>query len=90
LKSSESCKQARADHLSFPEIIGPKKDDICYATQNRQDAVKALAIKSDVVFVVGSKSSSNSGDYSVGRGGGECDVCFAEGVAGIGSHVKTL
>ena len=44
----------------FPQIIGPKKDDICYATQNRQDAVKELARHSDVVLVVGSQSSSNS------------------------------
>jgi 4-hydroxy-3-methylbut-2-enyl diphosphate reductase len=44
----------------FPAIVGPKGDDICYATQNRQDAVKALASKTDVIFVVGSPSSSNS------------------------------
>jgi 4-hydroxy-3-methylbut-2-en-1-yl diphosphate reductase len=44
----------------FPNIVGPKKDDICYATQNRQDAVKTLAPKVDVVIVVGSKNSSNS------------------------------
>ena len=44
----------------FPEIIGPKKDDICYATQNRQDAVKLLARQCDVVIVVGSPNSSNS------------------------------
>lgn len=44
----------------FPKIEGPKKDDICYATQNRQDAVKALAACSDVVLVVGSITSSNS------------------------------
>ena len=44
----------------FPKIQGPKKDDICYATQNRQDAVKDLAPKCDVVLVVGSKNSSNS------------------------------
>ena len=44
----------------FPSIIGPKKDDICYATQNRQDAVKALAKHCDVVIVVGSPNSSNS------------------------------
>jgi 4-hydroxy-3-methylbut-2-enyl diphosphate reductase len=44
----------------FPAIRGPKKDDICYATQNRQDAVKALANASDVVIVVGSETSSNS------------------------------
>ena len=44
----------------FPNIVGPKKDDICYATQNRQDAVKALATQCDVVIVVGSPNSSNS------------------------------
>jgi 4-hydroxy-3-methylbut-2-en-1-yl diphosphate reductase len=44
----------------FPKILGPKRDDICYATQNRQDAVKALARQSDVVLVVGSPNSSNS------------------------------
>ena len=44
----------------FPSIQGPKKDDICYATQNRQDAVKALAAQCDVVIVVGSANSSNS------------------------------
>jgi 4-hydroxy-3-methylbut-2-en-1-yl diphosphate reductase len=44
----------------FPEIQGPKKDDICYATQNRQDAVKALAGQCDLVIVVGSPNSSNS------------------------------
>lgn len=44
----------------FPAIRGPRKDDICYATQNRQDAVKQLARACDVVFVVGSPNSSNS------------------------------
>ncbi|MDP1682907.1 MAG: 4-hydroxy-3-methylbut-2-enyl diphosphate reductase [Burkholderiales bacterium] len=44
----------------FPTIQGPKKDDICYATQNRQDAVKVLAQQCDVVIVVGSPNSSNS------------------------------
>lgn len=44
----------------FPQIIGPKKDDICYATQNRQDAVKLLIKKCDIVIVVGSPNSSNS------------------------------
>ncbi|MCK2094647.1 4-hydroxy-3-methylbut-2-enyl diphosphate reductase [Thauera aromatica] len=44
----------------FPNIAGPRKDDICYATQNRQDAVKAMTMQADVVFVVGSKNSSNS------------------------------
>lgn len=44
----------------FPDIRGPKKDDICYATQNRQDAVKQIAKDCDVVLVVGSPNSSNS------------------------------
>jgi 4-hydroxy-3-methylbut-2-enyl diphosphate reductase len=44
----------------FPEIVGPRSDDICYATQNRQDAVKALAATCDLVLVVGSRNSSNS------------------------------
>ncbi len=44
----------------FPHIVGPKKDDICYATQNRQDAVKFMAPQVDVVIVVGSPNSSNS------------------------------
>ena len=44
----------------FPDIVGPKKDDICYATQNRQDAVRVLAEDCDLVLVVGSVTSSNS------------------------------
>ena len=50
------------DHLrqKFPDIEGPRKDDICYATQNRQDAVRQLALECDLVLVVGSPNSSNS------------------------------
>ena len=44
----------------FPKIQGPKKDDICYATQNRQDAVRSLSRDAEVVIVVGSTNSSNS------------------------------
>src|SRR3989475_5592328 len=44
----------------FPSIVGPKRDDICYATQNRQDAVKFMAPRCDVIIVVGSPNSSNS------------------------------
>lgn len=46
--------------MRFPDIVDPKKDDICYATQNRQDAVKRLAADCDLVLVVGSPNSSNS------------------------------
>lgn len=48
----------------FPNISGPRKDDICYATQNRQDAVKNLSEQCDLVLVVGSKNSSNSNRLS--------------------------
>ena len=44
----------------FPRISGPRKSDICYATQNRQDAVKQLALECDLIFVVGARNSSNS------------------------------
>jgi 4-hydroxy-3-methylbut-2-enyl diphosphate reductase len=44
----------------FPSIVGPPREDICYATQNRQDAVKEVARRADVVLVIGSKNSSNS------------------------------
>ena len=44
----------------FPEILQPKSDDICYATQNRQDAVKQLALESEFIVVIGSRNSSNS------------------------------
>jgi 4-hydroxy-3-methylbut-2-enyl diphosphate reductase len=50
----------KALQIRFPNITGPKKNDICYATQNRQDAVKDLARRSDLVLVVGSTNSSNS------------------------------
>jgi len=46
--------------LRFPQVRGPKRDDICYATQNRQDAVKLMTPKCDLVIVVGSPNSSNS------------------------------
>lgn len=55
---AEKVVSALREH--FPAIIGPRRDDICYATQNRQDAVKELATQTDVVFVVGSQTSSNS------------------------------
>jgi 4-hydroxy-3-methylbut-2-enyl diphosphate reductase len=60
LSVDDAARVVDALRARFPTITGPKKDDICYATQNRQDAVKALAPQCDVVIVVGSPTSSNS------------------------------
>lgn len=81
--------------LRFPDIQGPKKDDICYATQNRQDAVKALAEQCDLVIVVGSPNSSNSRrlrevaltrgiDAYLVDGGDEIDAAWVHGKSRIG------
>ncbi len=81
--------------LRFPSIVGPKKDDICYATQNRQDAVKTLAPRCDLVLVVGSKNSSNSNRLcevarDVGTparlidGAADIDPAWLHGVATLG------
>jgi 4-hydroxy-3-methylbut-2-enyl diphosphate reductase len=60
LSVDDTAKVIEALRERFPNIQGPRKDDICYATQNRQDAVRALAEKANVVLVVGSPNSSNS------------------------------
>jgi len=60
LSMDDTAKVIAALRAKFPEIIGPRKDDICYATTNRQDAVKQLALECGLVLVVGSPSSSNS------------------------------
>ena len=79
----------------FPAIQGPRKDDICYATQNRQDAVKDLAGRCEVVLVVGSPNSSNSNRlrelaermgckaYLIDNAG-EMDKSWFEGVESVG------
>ncbi len=60
LSMDDTARVIDALRAKFPQICGPKKDDICYATQNRQDAVKQLALESELVLVVGSPNSSNS------------------------------
>jgi 4-hydroxy-3-methylbut-2-enyl diphosphate reductase len=60
LSMDDTAKVIDALRAKFPSITGPRKDDICYATQNRQDAVKQLALENDLVLVVGSPNSSNS------------------------------
>ncbi len=60
LSVDETAEIIAALKLAFPMIQGPRKDDICYATQNRQDAVRELANQCDLILVVGSKNSSNS------------------------------
>ena len=60
LSVDDAARVVVALRARFPNITGPKKDDICYATQNRQDAVKALAVQCDIVIVIGSPTSSNS------------------------------
>jgi 4-hydroxy-3-methylbut-2-en-1-yl diphosphate reductase len=60
LSMDDTARVIDALRKKFPEIEGPRKDDICYATQNRQDAVRELAAGSDLLLVVGSPNSSNS------------------------------
>lgn len=60
LSMDDTARVIDALRLKFPAIEGPRKDDICYATQNRQDAVKTLAVDCDLLLVVGSPNSSNS------------------------------
>ncbi len=60
LSVDDTAKVMTALRERFPTLATPRKEDICYATQNRQDAVKQLVAQCDVIVVVGSQSSSNS------------------------------
>jgi len=60
LSVDDTAKIIEALRVKFPAILGPRKEDICYATTNRQDAVRQLALETDIVLVVGSPNSSNS------------------------------
>ena len=95
LSMDDTAKVIDALRARFPAIDGPRKDDICYATQNRQDAVKQLAAECDVVLVVGSPNSSNSNrlrelSERMGTpaylidGAGEIQAAWLQGVGKIG------
>jgi 4-hydroxy-3-methylbut-2-enyl diphosphate reductase len=79
LSMDDTAKVIDALRARFPAIQGPRKNDICYATQNRQDAVKQLALECDLVLVVGSPNSSNSNRLSelAGRIGAESHLIDA-------------
>jgi 4-hydroxy-3-methylbut-2-enyl diphosphate reductase len=95
LSMDDTAEVISALRRRFPRIEGPKKDDICYATQNRQDAVKELARACDLVLVVGSPNSSNSNrlkEIATKLGttsyliDGAADICkrWLEGVTRVG------
>lgn len=95
LSMDDAARIIAALRVRFPAITGPKKDDVCYATQNRQDAVKALARQCQAVIVVGSPNSSNSNRlrevarnagaaaYMVDNAG-QIDPAWLQGVARVG------
>jgi 4-hydroxy-3-methylbut-2-enyl diphosphate reductase len=69
----------------FPKIVGPRTDDICYATQNRQNAVKALAKQVDVILVIGSQNSSNSQRLKEVATSNGCPAYLIDGA----EHIRT-
>jgi 4-hydroxy-3-methylbut-2-enyl diphosphate reductase len=94
LSMDDTSKVIDALRKKFPSIEGPRKDDICYATQNRQDAVKQLALEADVVLVVGSTASSNSNRLRELAERCGCDAYLIDGAEDINkqwiSHAKSI
>ena len=86
LSMDDTSKVIDALRKKFPVIEGPRKDDICYATQNRQDAVKQLALEVDVVLVVGSPSSSNSNRLRELAERCGCEAYLIDGAEDIEKH----
>ncbi|MCL2552970.1 MAG: 4-hydroxy-3-methylbut-2-enyl diphosphate reductase [Actinomycetia bacterium] len=96
LSVDETMETVDALKERFPQLLSPPSDDICYATQNRQVAVKQIAAEADLVIVVGSRNSSNSirlVEVALQAGAGasylvdfaeECDDAWLEGVATVG------
>ena len=74
----------------FPNIVSPSKLDICYATQNRQDAVKALAKEANMIFIMGSPESSNSNRLvEVAKANGVTKAFLIEGAQDLDNHEFT-
>ena len=83
LSMDDTAKVIAALVMRFPAIQGPRQDDICYATQNRQDAVKQLALECDLLLVVGSPNSSNSNRLKELAERLGCDSYLIDGVDDI-------
>lgn len=83
LSMDDTARIIDALRAKFPHIQGPRKDDICYATQNRQDAVKKLAAQCDLVLVVGSPNSSNSNRLRELAERMECEAYLIDGAEQI-------
>ena len=83
LSMDDTARVIDALRARFPDIEGPRKDDICYATQNRQDAVKQLAERCDLMLVVGSPNSSNSNRLRELAERMGADAYLVDGVADI-------
>ena len=83
LSMDDTAKVIAALVMRFPAIQGPRKEDICYATQNRQDAVKQLALECDLLLVVGSPNSSNSNRLKELAERLGCDSYLIDGVDDI-------